>query len=78
MAYLRYSSLYFHYSSSSLHKEICVIYVAAPLLFLGFITHLDHINLYRIQGVLKMYSRLFLVQTTSRLVHPLVPTCFFV
>lgn len=62
-----------HYSNSSLHKEICVINVAATLLFLGFTTHLDHINLYRIQSVLKMYSRLFLVQTTSRLVYPLVP-----
>ena len=57
-----------HYSSSSLHKEICVILVACALLLFGFIAHLDHDNLYRAQSVLKMYSRLFLVQTVSRLV----------
>ena len=59
------------YSSSSLHKEICVILVACALLLFGFIAHLDHDNLYRAQSVLKMYSRLFLVQTVSRLVSPI-------
>ena len=59
------------HSSSSLHKEIRVICVAHTLLFLDFITHLDHTNLYRTQSVLKMYSRLFLVQTVSRLVSPI-------
>ena len=56
------------YSSSSLHKEICVICVASVLLFFGFITSLDHANLYRTQSVLKMYSRL---QTASQLVSPI-------
>lgn len=60
-----------NYSSSSLHKEICVIIVACALLLFGFIAHLDHDNLYRAQSVLKMYSRLFLVQTVSRLVSPI-------
>ena len=65
---LFHPTLTLFYSSSSLHKEICVICVASVLLFFGFITSLDHANLYRTQSVLKMYSRL---QTASQLVSPI-------